>query len=127
MLTDGDPSRVAPTLFATLIAIERSGVARFYRQRLKMQGRGDPRYPDDEPPEKVAKRALLQGTWAIWFAIAGVFLFVAAAALSNLVEADGGALTVAVLVLSFLVFGGCLGFWGYRALQIRRYFDADVG
>jgi hypothetical protein len=122
MLTDGDPRTFTPELYARLTPIERWQVVNWYERRLYAQGRGDPRYPDDEGPMTVAKRAFLQGTFVACFFV-GVtpFLFAGACAFALINSGIRNVVTVDTALVSGVVMISLLGLWALRARQILRY------
>ncbi|WP_310962793.1 hypothetical protein [Nocardioides terrisoli] len=77
MIADGEPNKVAPELYAKLRHSEQLQVDQAFRRRLAIEGRGLRRYPDNESPTSVARRAFQLGVylahlvWAASFALIG--------------------------------------------------------
>lgn len=119
-ISDGDPRTLVPELFGQLTWPERNQAIRFYSLRHASIGRGNERYPDDEAPASVARRAMVLGTYAAIYVVALVPMFGLIA--WNLIVGPSGTASVVGWVLTGVaaLLAALLG--GLRHRQINRYF-----
>lgn len=122
MLSTGDPRTFAPDLYNGMTRLERRQIANAYEGRVLLQGQGKRYYPDDEPPESVAKRSFQSGMATTSLVLSAPFIMVCAGAISFLNAGDRNATTISIAGASGVVVALVLGFWLVRLRQIRRYF-----
>lgn len=120
MLADGDPKIAAPALYQSMNRAERWQIDNAYGARVLFAGKGDPRYPDDQPAADIAKRAFRRGIIIWHFAVSVPFMLICAGAYSFLQDGDFNLASVGVATLSGLSVGTV---WGLALLRIRRIND----
>jgi hypothetical protein len=106
---------------------EQKQIRNYFGRRLDEEGRGFPNRPDDEAPVVVARRAYLQGTWAVYLVRAGLFIIAGPLLFSFFTAGEHDALTIGGLAACVV---GCAFFmaqWGVRVRRINRYFATIHG
>ncbi|WP_260430624.1 hypothetical protein [Nocardioides sp. LS1] len=127
MPTDGDPKVAAPDLYRSMTRVERWQIDNAFAGRLMYQGRNDPRYPDDQAPADVARKAFVRGI-AIWyFGAAAPFLLVGAGAYSFLQSGTVNAASVGVAALAGVSVAVAIAMALLRLQVVNRYFAGQGG
>jgi hypothetical protein len=127
VIRDGNPEVLTPDLFASMSKTEQKQIRNYFGRRLDEEGRGFPNRPDDEAPVVVARRAYLQGTWAVYLVRAGLFIIAGPLLFSFFTAGEHDALTIGGLAGCV---AGCAFFmaqWGVRVRRINRYFATIRG
>lgn len=125
MLTEGDPKAFAPALYTRMTRLERNQIDNYYERRLLSEGRGDPRYPDNESALLVARRAFIQGTFVVFFFIrATPLMLVFAAAFSVINGGIKNSVWIGIAIISGALLACLCILWGLRLVEIYRFFAA---
>jgi hypothetical protein len=114
-IEEGDPRVLVPEFLSKLTRLERNQAVRFYALRHASKGK---KYPPDEAPASVARRAMVLGSYAGW---SGVLMVPCIAVVVWSATAGMNLSVVFALEAASIGVGVALGALRHR--QINRYFD----